>query len=94
MPLERGRYRYLVLAVAWVSGIRRLTWRLRYWCYILWVHHVGFNNQDLQVVSHMTGSHPAPAFRPDVSITAWRDMVANEARAPRPRRGQSRQAAE
>jgi len=92
VPLERDRYRYLVLAVTWVSGFRRLTWRLRYWAYILWVHHFGFNNQDLTVVSQMKGSHPAPAFRPDVSITAWRDMVANEARAPGTARAQSSRA--
>ena len=94
VPLERDRYRYLVLAVTWVSGFRRLTWRLRYWAYILWVHHFNFNNQDLMVVSRMKGSHPAPAFRPDVSITAWRDMVANEARMPSATRAASRQAAE
>jgi len=92
VPLEPGRYRYMVLAVAWVSGFRRLTWRLRYWAYILWVHHIGFNNQDLTVVSHMKGSHPAPAFRPDVSVAAWRDMVANEARAPGTPRAQSSRA--
>ncbi len=90
VPLERDRYRYLVLAVTWASGWRRLTWRLRYWTYILWVHHYNFNNLDLTVVSHMKGSHPAPAFRPDVSITAWRDMVAAEARAPGAPRAQSR----
>jgi phenylpropionate dioxygenase-like ring-hydroxylating dioxygenase large terminal subunit len=86
-PIDRDRYQYLVLAVAWTSGIGRLTWWLRYWTYILWVHHYDFNNQDLTVVPWMGGSHPVRAFRPDVSITAWRKMVEEETRSPtsRPR---------
>ena len=43
-----------------------------------------FNNQDLSVVPLMKESHPERFFRPDVSITAWRRMVENEARGPRP----------
>ena len=83
-PRERGRYNYLVLAVAWVGGWKRFTWWLRYWTYILWVHHYGFNGQDLQVVHLMEESHPERFFRPDVSITAWRRMVEQEARRPTP----------
>ena len=92
VPADRGHYRYLVLAVAWVSGWRRLTWWLRYWLYILWVHHYNFNNQDLRVVRLQGESHPERLFRPDVSITAWRHMVESEARRPPP--DAARQAAE
>ena len=81
-PIERGRYHYLVFAVAWTKGWRRALWWLRYWSYILWVHHYDFNNQDLSVVPFMGDSHPAPSFRPDVSIEAWRRMVEDEARTP------------
>ena len=83
-PSERGQYHYLVFAVAWTTGWRRLTWWLRYWTYILWVHHYNFNNQDLSVVPLMKESHPERFFRPDVSITAWRRMVEDEARGPKP----------
>ena len=93
-PSERGRYHYLVFAVTWCRGWRRLTWRLRYWIYILWVHHYNFNNQDLSVVPFMGDSHPARMFRPDASITAWRRMVEEEARGPNPGRSQKPEAAE
>lgn len=82
VPVERGRYRYLVLAVAWLRGWRRPVWWLRYWTYILWVHHYGFNNQDLRVVPAMRSGGPAPLFRPDESVAAWRRMVEEEARPP------------
>ena len=83
-PVERGRYHYLVFAVAWVRGWRRAVWWLRYWAYILWVHHYNFNNQDLSVVPLMQESGPVRLFRPDVSISAWRRMVENEARSAFP----------
>lgn len=89
VPIDGGHYRYLVLAVSWVSGVRRLTWWLRYWSYVLWVHHYNFNNQDLRVVSLQGESHPERLFRPDVSITAWRRMVEDEARRPPPAVGEA-----
>ena len=93
-PCEPGRYHYLVFAVAWLRGWRRLAWWLRYWTYILWVHHYNFNGQDLSVVPFMGDSHPAALFRPDESIHAWRRMVEDEARAPGPGAVARRAAAE
>lgn len=82
VPVDADRYRYLQIAVSWTSGIGGLFWWLRYYAYILWVHHYNFNNQDLRVVSLQGDSHPVRAFRPDISITAWRRMVEDEARGP------------
>ncbi len=97
IPIDRTHYRYLVFAVSWVSGFRRFTWWLRYWLYILWIHHYNFNNQDLRIVKLQGESHPERLFRPDISITAWRRMVEDEARHPPPAAGDhdsTRQAAE
>jgi phenylpropionate dioxygenase-like ring-hydroxylating dioxygenase large terminal subunit len=86
VPSERNRYRYLVLAVTWGGPLKRALFRLRYWTYILWVHHHNFNNQDLRLVRLMPDTHPERLFRPDVSITAWRRMCEQEARRPPPDR--------
>jgi phenylpropionate dioxygenase-like ring-hydroxylating dioxygenase large terminal subunit len=82
MPVERGRYRDVAVAVAWVAGWRRLLWSFRYWTYIYAFHRYHFLRQDIRAIGLMPESHPVPAFRPDVSITAWRRLVEDEARRP------------
>ena len=82
VPIDENHYYYLVLAVTWrTSPWKRFTYWLRYWTYILWLHHYQFNGQDLAVVGAMPESSPWPAFRPDESIVAWRRLVEDEARA-------------
>jgi hypothetical protein len=73
------------MAVSWVSGWQRLFWWLRYWTYIRLFHHYDFNGQDLQIVPVMPETPPVKLFRPDDSIVAWRKLVEDDARAPRPR---------
>jgi phenylpropionate dioxygenase-like ring-hydroxylating dioxygenase large terminal subunit len=82
VPIDANHYYYLVLAVTWrTSPWKRFMFWLRYWTYILWVHHHQFNGQDLAVVAAMPESSPSPAYRPDESIIAWRRLVEDEARA-------------
>jgi phenylpropionate dioxygenase-like ring-hydroxylating dioxygenase large terminal subunit len=84
VPIDENHYYYLVLAVTWrASPWKRFTFWLRYWTYILWIHHHQFNGQDLAVVGAMPESSPSPAFRPDESIIAWRRLVEEEARPQR-----------
>ena len=83
--IEKNKYQYLVMAVSWVSGWQRLFWWLRYWTYIRLFHHYDFNGQDLQIVPVMPETPPVKLFRPDDSIIAWRKLVEDDARAPRPR---------
>lgn len=82
IPVDENHYRYTQVAVAWVTGFKRLTWRLRYWTYILYVHHVLFNNQDLSVVPWQSPDKPEYLFRPDISVTAWRRFVDKQMRTP------------
>jgi phenylpropionate dioxygenase-like ring-hydroxylating dioxygenase large terminal subunit len=83
VPVDENHYYYLVLAVTWRSSPwKRFTFWLRYWTYILWIHHYWFNGQDLGVVAAMPESSPSPAFRPDESIIAWRRLVEDNARRP------------
>ena len=84
VPIDENRYYYLVLAVTWRSSPwKRWVFWLRYWTYILWIHHYQFNGQDLAIVAAMPESSPSPAYRPDESIFAWRKLVEDEARQPR-----------
>ena len=62
----------------------RFPFWLRYWSYILWIHHHGFNNEDLEVVARTPESSPVKTFRPDVSIIEWRRHVEQNARRPSP----------
>lgn len=84
VPVDESHYYYLVLAVTWRGRPwKRFTFWLRYWTYILWIHHYQFNGQDLAIVAAMPESSPSPAFRPDESIIAWRRLVEEEARPRR-----------
>src|SRR5262249_54842596 len=87
-PIDNERYRYLALAVSWrTNPFSKAIWWLRFWSYILVVHHYGFNGQDLHMVGLIRDSSPSRAFRPDVSIFAWRKLVEEYGAEPsRPRR--------
>lgn len=83
MPINAERYRYMTLAVSWRKSLfKRLMFWLRYYIYILPVHHYGFNGQDLMMVREMNGDPPVHSFRPDVSIFEWRRHVEENARGP------------
>jgi phenylpropionate dioxygenase-like ring-hydroxylating dioxygenase large terminal subunit len=85
VPADANHYRYLVLAVTWrKSPWSRLMFWLRYWSYILLIHHRHFNGQDLNVVASMPESTPAALFRPDISIIEWRRLVQECARPVNP----------
>jgi phenylpropionate dioxygenase-like ring-hydroxylating dioxygenase large terminal subunit len=82
IPIDADHYRYTQVAVSWVTGFKRLVWWMRYWIYILLVHHIGFNNQDLSVVPLQSPDIPEYLFRPDISVTAWRRFVDKQMRTP------------
>ena len=85
MPVARDTYRDVAVAVAWVSGWRRLVWWLRYWTYITVFHRYDFLKQDIAAIGMMPDSDPAASFRPDISIASWRELVETGARNPRTR---------
>lgn len=90
VPINKDSYIYLVLAVTWRSSPwKRFMFWLRYWTYILWIHHYGFNNQDLGVVAKTPEGAPVKLFRPDISIIEWRRHLEQNAR-PVNRGGNSR----
>jgi phenylpropionate dioxygenase-like ring-hydroxylating dioxygenase large terminal subunit len=87
-PIDESNYRYLALAVSWrTNPFSIVFWWFRFWSYILVVHHYWFNAQDIHMVALLPDSSPSRAFRPDVSIFAWRKLVEEYGAEPgRPRR--------
>ena len=83
MPIDRNKYLYMTLAVTWRKSLwKRFMYWLRYYTYILPVHHYDFNGQDLSMVRSMSDDPPVRAFRPDVSIFEWRRHLEENARGP------------
>lgn len=83
MPIDRNKYLYMTLAVTWRTSLwKRLMFWLRYYTYILPVHHYDFNGQDLTMVRSMSDDPPVRAFRPDVSIFEWRRHLEENMRGP------------
>jgi nitrite reductase/ring-hydroxylating ferredoxin subunit len=81
VPSDDKNYLYICLAVAWhKSPIGAALWWIRYWTYILPVHHYDFNGQDVKMVGLMPESAPVRLFRPDTSIIEWRKLVEEDAR--------------
>lgn len=74
VPLDRDHHHYLQLLVSRAHGWQVPAFYLRYWLYRRWLYHVQFNNQDSRIVELTPESSPAPLFRPDISITAWRRL--------------------
>ena len=74
MPLDRDRHHYFQFLVAPGNGFQRQMFRLRYWLYRRWLFHVRLNNQDSRMVRLMPETEPAPLYRPDASIAAWRRL--------------------
>jgi len=74
MPLDRERHHYFQFLVMQGNALQRLVFRLRYWLYRRWLFHVRLNNQDSWMVRMMPETEPAPLYRPDASIAAWRRL--------------------
>jgi phenylpropionate dioxygenase-like ring-hydroxylating dioxygenase large terminal subunit len=74
MPLDRERHHYFQFLVAQGNWLQRQVFRLRYWLYRRWLFHVRLNNQDSRMVRLMPETEPAPLYRPDASIAAWRRL--------------------
>lgn len=89
VPSDDKTYIYIVVAAAWHRNpLAVALWNLRYWTYILWIHHHNFNNQDLRMVRLMPESDPVRLFRPDSSISEWRRLVERDPRGRSPEDGQ------
>jgi hypothetical protein len=53
--------------------LKRGLFRARYWTYLRWLFHGGFNDQDARVVEMMQ-TPPEHLYGPDLSIIGWRKL--------------------
>jgi phenylpropionate dioxygenase-like ring-hydroxylating dioxygenase large terminal subunit len=73
VPSDPGRHRYVQVVVQNGGPLRRGWFHVRYWAYLRWLFHGGFNDQDARVVEMMQ-TPPEHLYRPDLSIIGWRKL--------------------
>jgi phenylpropionate dioxygenase-like ring-hydroxylating dioxygenase large terminal subunit len=77
VPVDLAHHLYLQVLVRWSSNpfVQAFFW-LRYQLYWRLVFHIMFNGQDGAMVEWITrDDEPERLFRPDKSVTQWRQMV-------------------
>lgn len=79
MPSVVGRYRYVQLISQRSTGLDRLKTQVAYQSMIRWVYHHAFHQDDLDVIQMMQ-TPPEVLYRPDRSISAWRQLAEAELR--------------
>ena len=79
VPITAEDHIYVQLATMNRGWWNNLKFRLYYRAWVRWVFHGMFNDEDRLMVEVMDAP-PERLFRPDVSITAWRKLVEEEAR--------------
>jgi phenylpropionate dioxygenase-like ring-hydroxylating dioxygenase large terminal subunit len=77
VPVDPGNHRYVGVMVNFVRGLA--TWRfyLKYLGFIRWLFHGQFSSQDAWMVD-ATDAPPERLYRPDMSLTAWRNLAERE----------------
>jgi hypothetical protein len=73
VPSDPGRHRYVQVVVQDGGLLKRGWFHARYWTYLRWLFHGGFNDQDALVVEMMR-TPPEHLYRPDLSIIGWRKL--------------------
>jgi phenylpropionate dioxygenase-like ring-hydroxylating dioxygenase large terminal subunit len=79
VAIDPDSHIYVQLATMNRGWWKNLRFRVYYRLWVRWVFHGMFNDEDRLMVEVMDAP-PERLFRPDVSITAWRKLVEDEAR--------------
>lgn len=74
VAVDKDHYRLFQFYVTRARGLEALRFKLTYYLYLKWAHHIQFNNQDTWMVRLMPETPPERLFRPDRGITAWRKL--------------------
>ncbi|WP_216215379.1 aromatic ring-hydroxylating dioxygenase subunit alpha [Amycolatopsis aidingensis] len=77
VPVDDGEHRYVGLMVNFTAGWKALGFYLKYLGGIRWLFHGQFSGQDAWMVE-VTDAPPERLYRPDVSLTAWRNLAEKE----------------
>ncbi|NKY58415.1 aromatic ring-hydroxylating oxygenase subunit alpha [Nocardia flavorosea] len=77
VPVDDERHNYVGLMVNFVTGVRKLGFYAKYLGAIRWLFHGQFSGQDEWMV-RVTDAPPEKLYRPDISLTAWRNLAEAE----------------
>jgi phenylpropionate dioxygenase-like ring-hydroxylating dioxygenase large terminal subunit len=77
VPVDADHHRYIGVMVNFTEGRDTLRFYAKYLGAIRWLFHGQFSGQDAWMVD-MTDAPPERLYRPDVSLTAWRNLAEDE----------------
>jgi phenylpropionate dioxygenase-like ring-hydroxylating dioxygenase large terminal subunit len=77
VPVDADNHRYVGVMVNFTEGLDTLRFYAKYLGAIRWLFHGEFSGQDAWMVD-MTDAPPERLYRPDVSLTAWRNLAEDE----------------
>lgn len=80
VPVDADHHLALQVSVRHTTGLGKLLWRLRYWSYIRYIHHVLLNRREDGFIVAVTDSPPERLYRPDISVVGWRKWCEEKAR--------------
>jgi len=79
VPVDRDHYLDFFLAVKHARGLAAFLFGVRYWLWLRWFYHGQFHGQDLSMIRSMQVP-PERLYRPDRSITSWRQFCEERTR--------------
>lgn len=77
VPVDADNHRYVGVMVNFVQGVGTARFYAKYLGAIRWLFHGQFSGQDAWMVD-VTDAPPEKLYRPDVSLTAWRNLAEEE----------------
>ncbi|MFJ7945044.1 Rieske 2Fe-2S domain-containing protein [Streptomyces sp. NPDC096354] len=77
VPVDADNHRYVGVMVNFTQGWETLRFYGKYLGAIRWLFHGEFSGQDAWMVD-VTDAPPEKLYRPDVSLTAWRNLSEEE----------------
>ena len=80
VPVDADHQLTVQVSMRRTRGLGALIWRLRYWTYIRFFHHVILQRWEDGFIVGAIDAPPEYLFRPDVSIVGWRKWCDEKAR--------------
>jgi hypothetical protein len=80
VPVDREHHLTVQISVKRAGLLGGLIWRLRFWTYIRYIHHILLNRREDGSIIEMMDCPPERLFRPDTAIVAWRRWCDRNAR--------------
>jgi phenylpropionate dioxygenase-like ring-hydroxylating dioxygenase large terminal subunit len=80
VPVDEQHHLTLQVSMRRTRGLGALLWKLRYWTYIRFIHHIVLNRWEDGFIVENMDCPPERLFRPDASIVGWRRWCEMKAR--------------